>query len=155
MLAYQIIIFWILISFSLCRCRAFEWIIIYLAWLKFLLRRTFREFDFVFLSIGRRISLCYTFKQVGLSNFHFSMLVPLVTLDQNDNEILRDHSNNLASNVHHWKWIHALLGHFVKPLDCADAFQDFKLIVHGQSVAYDVSNSHKPSLAGHIVPQYW
>ena len=83
------------------------------------------------------------------------MLVPLVTLDQNDNEILRDHSDNLACDVYHWKRIHALLGHFVKPLDCADAFQDFKLIVHGQSVAYDVSNSHEPSLARHIVPQYW
>jgi len=53
------------------------------------------------------------------------MLVPLVLLDQHNYEILRDHTDYLASDVYNWKRIHALLGHLVKSLDCADTLQDF------------------------------
>ena len=92
---------------------------------------------------------------MGLCRFHFFMLVPLVLLDQHDYEILRNHSNYLASNIYNRKRIHALLSHLVKSLDCTNTLQDFQLIVHRESFSNNVSDPHEPSFAGHVVSQYW
>ena len=83
------------------------------------------------------------------------MLVPLVLLDQHDYEILRDHTDYFSSDVYNRKRIHALLGHLVKSMDCADTLQNFQLIVHRESFSNNVPDPHEPSFAGHVVSQYW